>query len=147
MKLKTIALPAIMSLAILSPTAALASTADELTQCLTTKATEQDHLNLVKWVFSALAQHPELKQYSNISADGQKTIDKDVGASLDRLLTVDCKDQVAKAAKTNPTAIGQSFGVLGQVAMGGLMTNPEVAKAVANMPNLIDMKKLEAVMK
>ncbi|MFD1259976.1 hypothetical protein [Entomomonas asaccharolytica] len=147
MNFKTIILPAIMSFAILNPTTALANPADELTQCLTTKATEQDQINLIKWVFSALAQHPQLKQYSNISTASQKAIDKDVGATLDRLLTVDCKDQVANAAKTNPAAIGESFGVLGQVAMGGLMTNAEVAKAVANMPNLIDMKKFEAVIK
>lgn len=141
MQLQKVVLSLLLVIAVTVPTPALA----DLTQCLTTKATEQDHLALLKWIFTVTAQHPDLKQYSNISAADQKEIDQALGNSLDRLVTVDCKDELVKAAITNPESIAKSFGVLGNIAMGSLMSNPEVAKAVSNMPNLLDMNKIEAL--
>jgi len=61
------------------------------------------------------------------------------------LLTVSCKEQSQKAVKyEGRMAIQAAFQVLGQVAAGELMANPEVAAGLAGLNKYFDEEKLDA---
>ncbi len=67
-------------------------TVDQLSQCLVKSTTAADKTAVLQSTFSALAAHPDLKQYSNVS-DAQKTqLDKNLAQVMQRILVEQCSN-------------------------------------------------------
>jgi hypothetical protein len=105
--------------------------ADDATRCLVKSTNETDQTVLVKWIFMSMALHPSIKEYSNITADQRKQADQQVGVLVRKLLTQSCRKETVDAIKyEGPGFLEKSFTALGEIAMGGLMSNPDVAKGL-----------------
>jgi hypothetical protein len=117
---------------------------DDLAKCLVKSTSASDQKALVVWIFSAMSWHPAIQSYSSMT-DGQKDAASRVTAGLmERLLIADCRKETVAAVKyEGGNALQGAFGVLGQVAMRDLMTDPKVNASMAKVGEYMDETKLE----
>ncbi len=121
---------------------------DEMSKCLVRSATPQDQSDLVVWVFAAMSAHPSVKTYASMSETQREGITRKASALMERLLITSCRKETVEALKyEGSSAIEQSFGVLGQVAMRGLMGDPAVSQNFAKLGEYVDASKFEALAK
>ena len=106
----------------------------------------KERKELAKWIFFAIAAHPEIRSYTSISSEDINTSDKVVGELISRLLIVDCPDELKIANSSDPLAIQDSFGLVGQVAIQELMTNQGVMKSIAGYINYLDKEKINVLL-
>jgi hypothetical protein len=120
--------------------------ADDATRCLVKSMNDADQSVLVKWIFVGMALHPSLKDYSSVTADQRKQMDQQMGALVRKLLTQTCRKETVDAIKYEGAGfLEKSFGALGEVAMGGLMTNPDVAKGLTTWATPEDIQAFKAL--
>ena len=145
MKIKplTYSLAAVVALAVGGPShAGLYS--DEMAKCLVSSTTEKDKTDLVRWIFGVAALHPEVAGISSVTADQRTEMSKTAAELFQRLLTASCRQQTVDALKyEGPAAMQLSFQVLGQVAMGALMSDPKVGAGFGEIQRFLDKSKLE----
>jgi len=117
---------------------------DDLSRCLVRSANAADQSDLIAWIYAAISAHPDLARYSKITPEEQAALSAKGGALMVRLLTVDCrKESVAALKYEGPSAFETSFGVLGEIAMRGMMGNPSVGAALEQLTKSMDRSKLE----
>ncbi len=136
-----------LSVLLLSPSPVKAGVeTDALTQCLLASTSTQDRQDLVRWVFSAASLHPAVSPIFSITAEQLDGANQGMGGLLERLMTVDCRDETIAAVKVEgELAIQTSFTILGQVAGQELFNSPEVAQALSGLDKHVDMQKIEAL--
>jgi hypothetical protein len=135
----------ISALLALSPLMAQAQApTDALSQCLADSTSGKDRKDLARWVFFAMASHPEIKQFTSPSlAAASEDTHKVMAATFTRLLTDACLTQTQAAFKAGGSkAIEVAFQTLGALAMQELMSNPEVSTNMGKFEKLIDQGKL-----
>lgn len=121
---------------------------DEMAKCLVKSSTADDQTLLVQWIFSAMAAHPAVKPMTNVTAEQQTDFNRKVADLAQRLTIIDCHKETVDALKYEGTAsFEQSFSILGQVAMRGMMSNPLVAADLGALSGFMDRKKIEALAK
>ncbi len=115
-----------------------------MAKCLVTSTSPQDRILLAKWVFSMMAEHPDVASLANITPAHRQAILKDAAALVQRLLTDSCRSQT-KAAVQNEGAgtIQYGFQVLGASAMRGLMTEPHVMESAKSLAQYLDEAKIK----
>lgn len=115
-----------------------------LSQCLADNTSGKDRKDLARWVFFAMASHPEIRQYASpAAAPASEETHKIMAATFTRLLAESCVVQTRAAyAEGGSRAIEVAFQTLGQLAMQELMTNPDVAASMGKFERLIDQEKL-----
>ncbi len=118
----------------------------DLGTCLVDSLTGKERKNLAKWIYFAIAAHPEMSSYSNIKQEDRVKIDKYVGTLVTRLLAEDCASEVKSAQKADPLALGKAFELVGQVAMQELVTNQDVETSLYSYVKYTDQKKIQAVL-
>jgi len=119
---------------------------DDLGKCLVRSATPADQSGFMVWLFAAMGAHPSVKAYSNMTEAQRTAATKRAAELMQRLLTVDCrKESVAAIRYEGQDGLGQSFSLLGQVAMRGLMGDPAVAKNLESLGTFVDKSSLEAL--
>jgi hypothetical protein len=120
--------------------------ADDVTRCLVKSSSETDQLALVKWIFAAMAQHPAIRDYASITTTQQAGLNQSMAGIVNRLLLKDCRTEVVSALKYEGAGfLEQSFKALGEVAMGGLMTNDAVEKGLTGWAGQMDVEGLNAL--
>lgn len=120
---------------------------DDLARCLVESSSSQDKTTLVKWMFTAMARHPDVREMSAVTSAHQAQNDQAVAALFMRLMTENCRQQSKKAVQyEGSAAIEQGFNVLGQVAGKELFANPDVNKALAGLEQHMDAAKLQQVL-
>ncbi len=118
--------------------------ADELSKCLVRSTSESDKTALMRWVFAAMAAHPEVKALSNITEKQGDELNKEASGLFVELLTSRCKGETEQALKFEGTeTFKRSFQVLGEVAMQGLIANPEVTRFMGGLDRHLDTRALE----
>ena len=130
--------------AITLPSAATAGPyADDLAKCLVSSTTENDRIQLVRWMFSAASLHPAVEPISSVTAADLDAANKTIADLVVKLLTDSCRAQTKDAIKYEGSAtLETAFSVLGQVAGQELFTSPEVAAAMAGLEHHMDAEKL-----
>jgi hypothetical protein len=128
------------------PVAAQTNT-QQLSQCLAETTSGKDRKDLARWVFFAMASHPEIKQFTTPSAAGAEAeTNKTMADLFTRLLAESCMRQAQAAFKEGGAkAIEIAFQTLGQLAMQELMTNPDVNASMARFEKSLDQSKLSKV--
>ena len=122
------------------------SPAGELGGCLVESLNGKERKELAKWVFFAMAAHPEMKSYSNVSDKDTKETDEFVGKLITRLLAENCPRDLQKAYSADPLAIQKAFELVGKVAMRELMTDQNVTKSISSYARYVDEDKINKVL-
>ena len=119
---------------------------DDMSKCLVRSASEEDQKDLVIWIFSAISSHPAAAPYVTMTTTQRNVLTHKAGDLMMRLLTSDCRKETVSAVKyEGADSIQQAFGVLGQVAMQGLMTNAAVNQSMEGLGEMVDAEKLGAL--
>lgn len=117
---------------------------DDLAKCLVRSASPSDQNQFMRWMFSTLSVHPEIRDLAEIPAETRDAIQTSAGALFERLMTVDCRTEVVAALKFEGVlAFQQSFKVLGEIAARGLFSAPEVAEAMSGLELKVDQEKMK----
>ena len=139
-------LMSLVTVALLSiPTLARAQApGDALGVCLTDNTTGKDRKDLAKWLFLAMAAHPDIKQYAGPTAStATEEIARTMGALVTRLLTESCANETKAVVKAGGTGAFQlAFQRLGQVATLELMADKAVNESIGMFERFLDKEKL-----
>lgn len=128
---------------IVAPPAQASVFTDDLSRCLVTKTSEADKLALVRWIFTAIAAADGVKDLTKVNDEQRESLARETAAIFTRLVTKDCRTEAAAAIKNDgPSAMQASFGVLGQIAMQGLMGDESVVKSMDRVDKYFDEKAL-----
>ena len=120
---------------------------DDLSKCLVESSTPNDKSILVKWMFTSMALHPDVKSMSLVTDVQRDSANQNAAEMFVRLMTETCLVQAKKAIKyEGPMAIQQGFTVFGQVAGQELFTDPSVAKSLAGLEKHLDGEKLSSAL-
>jgi len=112
--------------------------------CLADSTSGKDRKLLAKWIFLAIAAHPEMKQHTNdsygVAADESSRL---MAALLMRLLTESCLNETKAAIKmAGPQSLQNAFEGLGQLAMQELMADQSVKESIGLFERYVDQKHL-----
>jgi len=132
----------------LAPLPAMAgSYTDAMSACLADNTTGKDRKDLAKWIFVAMAAHPELQGLAVSPDKTREQMDMAIGALVTKLLSQSCAEQTRNAMqKEGNQAMQAAFSSLGQLAMQELMSNTSVRSSVSGFEKYLDRKKLEAAL-
>lgn len=118
---------------------------DELGKCLIESATPDDRIVLVVWMFSAAANHPDVKHIASVTEEQLDEANKNVAELFVTLLGDSCGQQTANALKYEGQAsIGTAFEMFGGIAGRELFASEAVTAATAGFQKHIDAEGLKA---
>ena len=118
-------------------------TVNQLSECLVKSTTAADKTTVLQWTFTALAQHPDLKKFSNVSTEQKTALDKNLAQTLQRILTEQCSTQAQAVIKTEGLqAVGESFQELGSITGEEILKTPEIKQQLNGVVKYIDLNKL-----
>jgi hypothetical protein len=117
---------------------------DALSQCLADNTSGKDRKDLARWVFFAMASHPEIKQFASPGlAPASEETHKIMAATFTRLLVDSCLTQTQAAFQEGGSrAIEGAFATLGRLAMQELMSNQDVNANMSKFEKFLDQTKL-----
>jgi hypothetical protein len=125
-----------------------AQPADALKTCLTDNTSGRDRKDLAKWIFLAMAAHPELKQYAGPSTvEATDESSRMMASLIMRLLTQSClaETQAVVRSSQGSETLSQSFRIafesLGKLAMQELMNDKDVQGSMAQFEHHFDQKR------
>jgi hypothetical protein len=117
-----------------------------LKTCVTDNTSGRDRKDLAKWVFFAMAAHPEMKPYADakVAAAVDESSQK-LAALVTRLLTESCVNEVRAVMKTGQgsQALRFAFESLGQLAMQELMADKTVQDTMSLFQRYVDQTRLK----
>lgn len=129
----------------------LAQSADEAQQlgtCLTDSLNGKERKDLAKWIYLGMSTHSTIRPYANISQDDIESSSKYVGGLITRLLTQDCPKQAQAALDAGGTqAFEFAFGIVGEVAMLELMSEPSVSDTLGLFEQYMDQEQFNKAFK
>lgn len=138
------ALAATALLAAAAPAAASPNT-EATKACFSDNTSGKDRKVLGKWIFLAMAAHPEIASMSAATAAEVEQSERDLAALFMRLVTEDCAAQMKKMmTEDGATSISVPFEYLGQIAMQELTTHESVNTRITGFHRFLDTAKLEA---
>ena len=118
---------------------------DDLGKCLVESSSAQDKQQLMQWIFFAIALNPGITPYATITPEQRASADKGMARLFEKLVGDTCAKQASAALKyEGPSAFGDSFELLGQVAGRELFASPEVAAGTAAFTQQLDIPALQA---
>lgn len=120
---------------------------DEMTKCLVTRTSPQDQTVMLKWIFGAMSQHPDVRAMSGVTLEQATALNEDMSKMISKLMTETCKAETVNAFKYEGyESVTDGFGMLGQVAMQNLMGHPDVIVFLSELNALSDSAKIEEVL-
>ncbi|QIL21082.1 hypothetical protein [Thermomonas sp. HDW16] len=116
---------------------------EKLSKCLTSSITPEDQTALVRWIFGAVANHPDVADIANLTPAKWDEISKNGAFVFEKLIADKCASE-SRSAIINDGMAGykSAFETLGSTAVGGLMTDPAVAKAMEDLQKYLSEEKL-----
>ncbi|ACB76883.1 hypothetical protein [Opitutus terrae] len=117
---------------------------DALGKKLVSSTTSEEKALFVRWMFVAMALHPDLKDMSSITPAQREEVNRAVAKLIMRMLTETCAVEAKEAVKyEGASAIESAFNLFGQIAARELFTNPEVGAGMAELQKYFDSKAVE----
>lgn len=126
-----------------SQMASAGATVDQLSDCLVKATTATDKTAVLQWTFAALATHPDLKAFSNVSDEQRTQLDQKFAQVVQRVIVEQCSTQAKAVIQAEGLqAIGESFQALGRTTGEEIIKNPEVKKQLNGVLRYVDLNKL-----
>jgi hypothetical protein len=145
-KILAVATAVLLSAAV-APAAATPST-DAAEVCFADSTTGKDRKVLGRWIFLAIAAHPEIAGMASATPAEVEQAERDVAALFTRLVTEDCAAEIKQLIATDgPDSIGLPFGYLGRMAMQELMSNEAVNARVTGFQKYVDSAKIDEALR
>lgn len=130
-------------LALCAPVMAQADAQQALSTCFADSTTGKERKEFARWVFLALAAHPEIQRETTVPAQSLDEADQAMAKTFMRLTTESCASQVRAAVEQGGApAFQEAFRVLGELAMQELMSNQAVMQQLSGFEKYIDRDKL-----
>lgn len=105
---------------------------ERLAQCLVASATEADKQALVRWIFFAMSRHPGVADLARIDDARGEDLTRAAAGVFEELIAKRCaRESRAAILEDGMVAFKSAFGTLGEVAMGGIISAPEVNHVIA----------------
>ena len=112
---------------------------NKFANCLTQNTTERDKIILVRWLFSAVAQHSALENEFQISEEKISSYEIAVADYMQYVLGTICyKESKNVLDYEGEEAFLKAFELLGEVAMMSMIEDPNVSKALENYVKYLD---------
>jgi hypothetical protein len=128
---------------LLSTQARAGEAGDALSRCLSDSTTADDRRALVRWIFSAIAAHPDLKEFTTIDDARREQIESESVAVFERLIVEDCTAQTKRAlAQEGAEGFQAAFKTLGELAMGGVVEDAQVQASMAQLGERLDKQRI-----
>jgi hypothetical protein len=119
--------------------------ADDLAKCMVRTSTPADRAEFVKFLFSAMAQHPDVSSMANIPRRQMESTVKASGELIQRLLLQSCRTETQQAIHyEGMEAVFYSYQFYGQAMAAELFGNPIVAAKMKDLNNYLDADKFKA---
>ncbi len=120
---------------------------DAFATCLADNTTGKERKELARWIFLAMASHPEIRALSNATAADRDRADRMLGALLTRLVSENCAPQARAAVQNEGSeSFKSAFRAFGQSAMLEIMSDQGVRDALSGFERYADRKKIEAAL-
>ena len=135
----------IMAAAVLGTTqiAIAGPTVDQLSDCLVKATTAADKTTVFQWTFTALAAHPDLKDFSSVTPEQKNQLDQKLAQVLQRVIVEQCSTQTKAVIQAEGIqAVGEAFQQLGQSAGEDIVKDPAVRQQLQGALRYIDLNKL-----
>jgi hypothetical protein len=145
-RLKGLAYAALLAVGILEAGPAAAGPySDDLAKCMVRTSTPADRAEFVRFLFSAMAQHPDVSSMANISPQQMEATLKGTGDLVQRLLLVSCRSEAQLAIRyEGMQSIFYGFQFYGQAMAAELLGNPIVAGKMKDLNKYLDADKFKA---
>lgn len=133
-------------LALLLAQAAVAGNyADAANTCFADNTSGKERKELARWIFLAIAAHPDLRELSSATREANDQSSRTVGKLVTRLVAESCAKEVQAVVKyENSESLRSTFQFLGKLAMQELLTNPDVNSAISGFEKYLDQAKINA---
>jgi hypothetical protein len=119
--------------------------ADDLSKCMVRTSNPADRAEFVKFLFSAMAQHPDVSSMANIPPAQMEATLKATGELIQRLLLQSCRTEAQQAIRyEGMQAVFSSFQFYGQAMAAELFGNPIVAAKMKDLNKYLDADKFTA---
>jgi hypothetical protein len=119
--------------------------ADDLAKCMLKTSTPADRAEFIKFLFSAMAQHPDVSSMANIPPRQFEATSKATGELIQRLLLQSCRSESHQAIRyEGMQAVFSSFQFYGQAMAAELFGNPIVAGKMRDLNKYLDADKFQA---
>ena len=133
----------LLGLALAAPRAEAGEAGAALSRCLTGAVSPADKRALVRWIFSAIATHPDIQDLAVVDAARRDEVERAGVEVFERLIAQDCTAQSRDAiVKEGTTGFGEAFKTLGEVAMGGVVEDPQVQAAMTHLGQRLDQQRI-----
>ncbi|ANF81266.1 hypothetical protein A3K93_03010 [Acinetobacter sp. NCu2D-2] len=124
-------------------TASASIAQEQLSSCLVKATTAADKTSVLQWTFAALATHPDLKAFAQVSEAQKEQLDKNFAAVVQRILVEQCSTQAKAVIQADGVeGIGASFQELGQITGEEILKNPEIKSQLKGVLKYLDLNKL-----
>jgi hypothetical protein len=118
---------------------------DDLAKCMVKSSTPADRAEFVRFLFSAMAQHPDVASMAKISPQQMEATLKGTGELIQRLLLQSCRSEAQQAIHfEGMQSIFFGFQFYGQAMAAELLGNPIVAAKLKDLNNYLDADKFKA---
>lgn len=126
-----------------SSVAMASTTVDQLSDCLVKATTATDKTAVLQWTFAALATHPDLKAFSNVTDEQRTQLDQKFAQVVQRVIVEQCSSQAKAVIQADGLqAVGESFQALGRTTGEEIIKNPEVKQQLNGVLRYVDLNKL-----
>ena len=123
--------------------AAAGESSEKLSKCLVSSTTPEDKQILIRWIFGAVANHPNVSDISNLSPEKWDEISKKSAHVFQKLIAESCSLESREAIMNDGMeGYKSAFETLGSTAVGGLMSDPSVVQAMGKLETYLDSDKL-----
>jgi hypothetical protein len=148
MKRVVVAAMALAALALSTQSAQAGPYGDAFSKCLADSSSGKDRVMFVRWMFVALAAHPDLQSLSKVTPAEREGATRDMAGVVNRLILVDCrKEAVAVLQNEGELGFERGFESFGKLAAQELMGNPAVASSLEGFSQYMDAASWAALMK
>jgi hypothetical protein len=130
------------------PSLAVADTTATLSSCVADNTSGKQRKELARWIFLAMAAHPDLKQFTSSEVIAARELtDKATAALFEILITDQCATEANAVFKEHGSpGLQVAFEALGRLAMQELMSNPELMAAMSAFERHIDSVKVNTAL-
>lgn len=126
--------------------AAPSSGSQALGRCFVLKTTGADRLLIARWLAGAMGSGSATKDLVTVNQARKTATDQGMAQLFTRLFTQDCAEQAAPLMKARDSkGVEAAGGMLGEIAMRELMSDPAVSASIFGYMKFLDFSKFGAL--